>query len=87
MQTDAGGAFPAGDPFSVYPGKDGPIESIRLKVFYEALQDRRFLKQMEKKLGKDRIVKVAEEYFGGVIDFKHYPRGEKFLVNMRDCLL
>ena len=87
MQTDAGGAFPAGDTFSVYPGKDGPIESIRLKVFYEALQDRRFLKQMEKKLGKDRIVKVAEEYFGGVIDFKHYPRGEKFLVNMRDCLL
>lgn len=87
VQTDAGGAFPAGDPFSVYPGKAGPIESIRLKVFYEALQDRRFLKQMEKKLGKDRIIKTAEDYFGGVIDFEHYPRGEKFLLNMRDYLL
>jgi hypothetical protein len=31
--------IPAGDPFVVYPGKDGPIDSIRWEVFAESLQD------------------------------------------------
>ncbi len=31
--------IPYGDPFVVYPGKDGPIDSIRWEVFAEALQD------------------------------------------------
>ena len=36
--TDAGGAFPGGDGFSVYPGADGPLCSVRLKVFLMALR-------------------------------------------------
>jgi len=38
----AGGAWPGiayGDPFVVYPGPDGPIDSIRWEVFAESLQD------------------------------------------------
>jgi len=38
----AGGAWPGipyGDPFEVYPGPDGPIDSIRWEVFAESLQD------------------------------------------------
>jgi hypothetical protein len=31
--------LPAGDPFVVYPGADGPIDSIRWEVFAESLQD------------------------------------------------
>ncbi len=39
--TDAG-AFPNwayGDPFVVYPGADGPLDSIRWEIFAESLQD------------------------------------------------
>jgi hypothetical protein len=31
--------IPYGDPFMIYPGKDGPIDSLRWEVFSEALQD------------------------------------------------
>jgi hypothetical protein len=31
--------LPAGDPFVVYPGPDGPLDSIRWEVFAESLQD------------------------------------------------
>lgn len=31
--------IPYGDPFVVYPGADGPIDSIRWEVFAESLQD------------------------------------------------
>jgi hypothetical protein len=37
--ADAWPAIPYGDPFEVYPGKDGPIDSIRWEVFAESLQD------------------------------------------------
>ena len=30
---------PSGDPFSVYPGKDGPVASLRALNFKDALQD------------------------------------------------
>lgn len=31
--------IPFGDPFVIYPGKDGPLDSIRWEVFAESLQD------------------------------------------------
>ena len=31
--------MPYGDPFMIYPGPDGPIDSIRWEVFAESLQD------------------------------------------------
>lgn len=34
-ETDAGGHFPAGDSFVVYPGEDGALDSLRLEVFYD----------------------------------------------------
>ena len=42
FQEGAGGAWPGipyGDPFEVYPGEDGPIDSIRWEVFAQSLQD------------------------------------------------
>ncbi len=35
-----------GDPFEVYPGPDGPIDSIRWEVFGESLQDYRLLQTL-----------------------------------------
>ncbi|HVJ86459.1 MAG TPA: DUF4091 domain-containing protein, partial [Caulifigura sp.] len=37
--TGAWPGMPYGDAFVVYPGKDGPIDSIRWEVFAESLQD------------------------------------------------
>jgi hypothetical protein len=31
--------IPYGDPFMIYPGPDGPIDSLRWEVFAESLQD------------------------------------------------
>jgi hypothetical protein len=42
FEEGAGGAWPGiayGDPFEVYPGENGPIDSIRWEVFAESLQD------------------------------------------------
>lgn len=81
---DADAAFPAGDPFSVYPHQDGPIPSIRLKVFYEALQDRWFLNQMEKKIGKQKVLEIVEELLSMPVDFCNLPKGHHFFTKLRN---
>jgi len=35
-----------GDPFMVYPGPDGPVDSLRWEVFGESLQDYRLLQTL-----------------------------------------
>ena len=79
-ETDAGGAFPAGDAFVVYPGKDGePLPSLRQKVFFDALQDVAALKALEAKTSREHVLKVIEEELGE-ISFTHYPMdNERFL--------
>lgn len=63
--TDAGGAFPSGDPFVVYPGENGPIDSLRWEVFREALQDLRALELLESLAGRDAALALAEDAYGG----------------------
>ncbi|MBE6934787.1 MAG: DUF4091 domain-containing protein [Ruminococcaceae bacterium] len=84
VTTDARGAFPAGDAFSVYPGADKAIESLRLKVFKEALQDIRAMKLLEQYMSKEEIVAIIEEEAGMAIDFRKYPRGDAFVLNTRE---
>lgn len=82
--TDSRNAFPSGDPFSVYPGKDGAIETMRLKVFKEALQDIRALKYLEKFMAKDEIVKLIEDEAGCEIEFDKFPKEEAFIIGIRE---
>lgn len=45
----AGGAWPGwppGDPFVVYPGQDGPLDSIRWEVWAEAMQELALLRAL-----------------------------------------
>ena len=57
--TDAGKAFASGDSFVVYPGENlKPLNSLRLNVFYDGLQDMRALQLLEEKIGKDAVVKL-----------------------------
>lgn len=83
--TDAGGAFPSGDAFTVYPGEDGALESIRSEAFYEALQDMRALKLLEKYMTKDKIIEEIEKVFGK-ISFTEYPRTTAEILKMRTII-
>lgn len=72
--TDALGHFPGGDGFVVYPGCGGAWDSLRLEVFYDALQDRMLLKELEKKLGRATLVKILNDY--GIRGWTEYPHTE-----------
>jgi len=84
LKSDAGYAYPSGDAFLVYPGKDGPLESLRLEVFYEALQDLRALTLLESKIGREAVLAILEEGLNEPISFSEYPRDANWLLNKRE---
>ncbi|SDE14992.1 protein of unknown function [Paenibacillus sp. UNCCL117] len=83
LVTDADRSFPSGDPFLVYPGEDGPIESIRLEVFYEAMQDLRALQLLEGLIGKPAVMQLLEEGLAEPLTFSEYPRSAEWLLSVR----
>lgn len=77
--TDAGTAFPSGDPFLVYPGADGrPEESQRLMLMDEAMKDYCALAALERLVGRERVLELL-----GDMTFDCYPKDEAFLLDMR----
>ncbi|MCQ6563225.1 DUF4091 domain-containing protein [Paenibacillus mendelii] len=83
--TDAGGGFPSGDAFLVYPGEDGtPVESLRLVVFTEALQDLRALRLLDSMVGKERTLAIMEEGLAEPITFNNYPADAEWLLACRE---
>jgi hypothetical protein len=82
--TDAGYGFPSGDAFVVYPGEEGPVESLRLKVFYEALQDLRALRLLEELIGREAVLEMLEEGLETPITFSQYPKESGWLLAKRD---
>lgn len=82
--TDGDNWVPAGDTFSVYPAQDGTAyESIRLCVFYDALQDIRALKLAEGVIGRDNVLKLIEEGLETPLTFKNYPMSDDYILNLR----
>lgn len=84
-ETDAGGAFPAGDAFCVYPGPDGPWSSIRAEVFLFGLQDLRLLRLLETKMSHDEIVAMLEQV--KPIEFDICPESENEFTAMRNAMI
>ncbi len=77
--TDADGAFPAGDPFLVYPGHDGrPEASIRYMVFREAMQDLRALEWLASLAGHE----TADACLGSMT-LTEYPHDPESLIRLR----
>jgi len=83
QDTCAGGGFPAGDPFIVYPGPNGqPLDSIRFKVFAAAMHDHRAMQALRDVAGKDAVMRVIDtDGAGGSLAFdafsydpNHYRR-------------
>lgn len=84
IQTDANRAFPSGDAFLVYPGEEGPIESIRMVVFYEALQDLRALEGLESMIGRERVIALIEEDLDTPLTFSEYSQDPKWIIEKRE---
>jgi len=68
----------------VYPGEEGPLESLRIKVFNEALQDLRALELLEELIGRDEVLKVLEEDLEDPITFSQYPTDLEWLLVKRE---
>lgn len=67
-----------GDPFMVYPGPDGPIDSIRWEIFAESLQDYQLLQTLQvppEALAKD------------LMDYNEFPKSVAWLRRQRRRLL
>ncbi len=82
--TDGENTWPAGDPFTVYPGEDGPILSQRIYVFLEALQDLRAFQLLESYTSKEYVMELIEQE--GELTFFDYPRNNAYLLSLREMV-
>ena len=83
--SDAGGKFPSGDSYVVYPAKDGSAyPSLRLKVFYDALQDMAALNTLQKLTNKEECLRIIEEDGKHSITFSNYPHSNEWLLKTRE---
>lgn len=86
LVSDAGHAFPSGDAFLVYPhpwGEPVAVNSLRIKYMRQAMQDIRALELLESYVGKEQVLKLLEED-SAPMDFKHYERGDDWILRMRE---
>lgn len=75
-------AFPSGDPFSVYPVKNGVVPSLRAVVFKEALDDIKICKKLEELIGRDAVVKMIDAEAGMDVRFDAYPQNPDYILNL-----
>ncbi len=70
--TSAGGeGEPYGDSFVVYPGPNGPLDSIRWEVFAEALQDYALLQSAG--------IRPDDPMLAPLIDYANFPKDESWI--------
>jgi hypothetical protein len=77
-----GGAWPGwayGDTFCVYPGPNGPIDSIRWEVFAESLQDYALLQTLG--------IEPDDAFLRSIRSFDDFPKSADWLVSARKSIL
>lgn len=82
QSTDSLGAFPSGDPFMLYPYKDGAIQSIRSRVFFDALQDIRTFALLESYIGKESVIEIIESF--SIKNFGEYTHDYQNLLKLKE---
>ena len=87
LTTSANGAFPSGDPFIVYPGKDTVYPSIRGEVIYEAIQDMNICFALEALIGRTKVVKMIDKAAGRTLRFDDYPCSNEFVEGLRAAMI
>ncbi len=75
--------LPAGDPWIVYPGEDGPLDSIRYEAMRDGIADHELLCMLAEK-DPDLAMKLAGKH---VLDFAQYDTDVKKLRANRRQLL
>lgn len=81
------GWVPGGDTYCVYPAPDGnALESLRITVFYDAIQDIRAMKLAESLIGKERVLEAIETAFGGEIAFNRCARSSEQMLAVREAV-
>ena len=80
--TDAAGVCTSGDPFIVYPTKDGLLNSLRIKYIRAAFADYAALELLEKKIGREKVEEFLTEK-GLSKNFTDYPHGVEWLEGLR----
>ena len=82
LDTTAGGGFPSGDSFLVYPlDENGDVVcSLRLYVFCEAMQDLRALKLLESLSDRETTTEMLKDIEG----FTVYPRNSQYILQLRE---
>lgn len=92
FETDAGGpnpinlgdsGFPSGDAYVVYPGDDGALESERLVVFHEAIQDLAAMRLLETFIGHEGCVELIENTLSHKADFDICAKTSDEILNLR----
>ncbi len=84
LQSDGDGWVPPGDAFSVYPAQNGEaLESLRIIVFHEALQDVKAMKLAEKFVGKEKIVELIDSKIGENVTFDVCAKSDSALLSLR----
>ena len=87
LTTSSDGAFPSGDGYIVYPGKETAYPSIRAEITFEAFQDMRICKALEDRIGREAVVAMIDEAAGRDLRFDDYPVSNDFLEGLRDKML
>lgn len=82
--TDSDEAFPAGDPFIVYPGEDGTaVESIRYMLMRQSMHDLRALELLETLAGRETVEKLIMEGVREPLTLTSYPKENAYLMRLR----
>lgn len=83
VTTSGDKAYPSGDPFIVYPGKDTVYPSIRGEVTFEAIQDMNVCFALEERIGREKVVEMIDRAAGRNLRFDDYPSSISFLEGLR----
>lgn len=89
-ETDAGGMFPSGDAFIVYPNRqnNGVRSTLRAKAIKRSFEDYRLLKTLDNIKGKAFVMNLLEQE--GVKGFSVYPKSSfwqtDFFEKVRDII-
>ena len=82
--TDADGAHPGGESYVIYPGENGePVESQRLVIFHEAIQDIQALRLLESLTSREYVLSLMDEDVTEKVTFFTYPTGEEYQLKLR----
>ena len=87
LTTSGDKSYPSGDPFIVYPAKDGVYPSIRGEITFEAVQDMDICFALEKIIGREAVVDMIDTAAKGKLRFDDYPRSKEFIENLSEQMI